>query len=36
MTDLPRVQHIIASGLVAAVGIAVAYISYTQEPAEAF
>jgi len=36
MTDLPRTQHIIASGLVAAVGIAVAYISYTQEPAEAF
>ncbi len=36
MTDLPRTQHIIASGLVAAVGITVAYISYTQEPAEAF
>ncbi|WP_338550884.1 tripartite tricarboxylate transporter TctB family protein [Roseovarius phycicola] len=36
MTDLPRMQHIIASGLVAAVGIAVAYISYTQEPADAF
>ncbi len=36
MTDLPRTQHIVASGLVAAVGIAVAYISYTQEPAAAF
>jgi FtsH-binding integral membrane protein len=36
MTDLPRTQHMIASGLVAAVGIAVAYVSYTQEPAAAF
>ncbi|MEL6959634.1 MAG: tripartite tricarboxylate transporter TctB family protein [Pseudomonadota bacterium] len=36
MTDLPRTQHIIASGLVAAVGIAVAYLSYTQQPAQAF
>ena len=36
MTDLPRTQHIIASGLVAVVGVWVAYISYTQEPAEAF
>jgi hypothetical protein len=36
MTDLPRTQHIIASGLVALVGISVTYISYTQEPAEAF
>lgn len=36
MTDLPRVQHIIASGLVAVVGVVVAYISYTQEPAAAF
>ena len=36
MTDLPRTQHIIASGLVAAVGITVAYVSYTQEPAAAF
>ncbi len=36
MTDLPRSQHIIASGLVAAVGVAVAYISYTQKPADAF
>lgn len=36
MTDLPRTQHIIASGLVAAVGIWVAYVSYTQEPADAF
>ncbi|WP_299655006.1 tripartite tricarboxylate transporter TctB family protein [uncultured Tateyamaria sp.] len=36
MTDLPRTQHIIASGVVAAVGVAVAFISYTQEPAAAF
>lgn len=36
MTDLPRIQHIIASGLVAAVGVWVAYVSYTQEPAAAF
>lgn len=36
MTDLPRTQHIIASGVVAAVGIWVAFVSYTQEPADAF
>ncbi len=36
MTDLPRNQHIIASGLIAAVGITVAYVSFTQEPADAF
>ncbi len=36
MTDLPRSQHIVASGLVAAVGIWVAYVSYTSEPARAF
>ena len=36
MTYLPRTQHIIASGLVAVVGIWVAYVSYTQEPADAF
>ncbi len=36
MSDLPRSQHIVASGLVAAVGITVAYLSYTQEPAAAF
>ena len=36
MTDLPRNQHIIASGLVAAVGLWVAYVSYTAEPAAAF
>ena len=36
MTDLPRTQHIVASGLVAAVGVWVAYVSYTQEPADAF
>ena len=36
MSDLPRSQHIVASGLVAAVGVTVAYLSYTQEPAAAF
>lgn len=36
MTDLPRNQHIIASGLVAAVGVWITYISYTAEPADAF
>lgn len=36
MSDLPRSQHIIASGIVAAVGVTVAFISYTQEPADAF
>lgn len=36
MTDLPRAQHIVASGIVAGVGIGVAYVSYTQEPAAAF
>jgi hypothetical protein len=34
--SLPRVQHIIGSGIVAAVGMCVAYISYTQQPTEAF
>ena len=36
MTDLPRTQHIVASGIVALVGVWVAYISYTQKPADAF
>ncbi|MEP5154237.1 tripartite tricarboxylate transporter TctB family protein [Planktotalea sp.] len=36
MTDLPRNQHIIASGLIAVVGVSIAYISFTQEPADAF
>lgn len=36
MTDLPRAQHVAASGLVAAVGVSVAYVSFTQEPADAF
>ncbi|MEM7471669.1 MAG: tripartite tricarboxylate transporter TctB family protein [Pseudomonadota bacterium] len=36
MSDLPRTQHIAASGLIAAIGISVAYISFTQEPAGAF
>ena len=33
---MTRAQHIIPSGLVAAVGIWVAWISYTQTPSEAF
>lgn len=36
MTDLPRNQHIVASGLVALVGVWVCFLSYTQEPAAAF
>ncbi len=36
MNSLPRTQHIIASGLIAAVGVTVAYISFTQEPAAAY
>ncbi len=36
MTDLPRTQHVIASGAVACVGIWVTYVSYTQSPPEAF
>ncbi len=36
MTSLPRTQHIISSGIIAVVGIMVAYISFTQEPADAF
>ena len=36
MTDLPRSQHIVASGLIAAIGISIAYISFTQQPAGAF
>ncbi len=36
MTDLPRTQHIVASGLVAAVGLWVAWLSFTGEPARAF
>ncbi|MDU8927204.1 tripartite tricarboxylate transporter TctB family protein [Alisedimentitalea sp. MJ-SS2] len=34
--SLPRFQHCLASGVIAAVGIWVAYISYTQQPSEAF
>jgi len=34
--SLPRIQHIAASGVVAAVGIWVTYVSYTQQPSEAF
>ena len=33
---LPRLQHIVASGCIAAVGVWVAYLSYTQQPSEAF
>jgi len=36
MTDLPRNQHIIASGLIACVGVSIAYISFTQQPADAY
>lgn len=36
MTTLPRTQHIIASGLIAFVGLWITYTSYTQEPAAAF
>ena len=36
MSDLPRNQHIIASGVIATIGLTVAYISFTQEPAAAF
>lgn len=36
MSDLPRNQHIAASGAIAAVGVTVAYVSFTQEPAAAF
>ncbi len=34
--SLPRLQHVIGSGIVAAVGLWVAYVSYTQQPSEAF
>lgn len=34
--SLPRLQHMIGSGIVATVGLWVAYISYTQQPSEAF
>jgi len=38
MSDLtlPRIQHIAASGVVAVVGIWVTYLSFTQQPAEAY
>jgi len=36
MTNLPRAQHIWASGLIAGIGLWVTYISYTQQPSEAF
>lgn len=34
--NLPRLQHVIGSGIVAAVGLWVTYVSYTQQPSEAF
>ncbi|WP_371227323.1 tripartite tricarboxylate transporter TctB family protein [Roseovarius sp. 2305UL8-3] len=34
--SLPRLQHIVASGIIAVVGAWVAWISYTQQPSEAF
>lgn len=34
--SLPRLQHMIGSGIVAAVGVWVTYVSYTQQPSEAF
>ena len=34
--SLPRLQHIVGSGIVALVGIWVTYVSYTQQPSEAF
>ena len=34
--SLPRLQHIVGSGIVAVVGVWVAYVSYTQQPSEAF
>lgn len=34
--SLPRLQHIIASGAVAAVGVWVTYLSFTQQPEAAF
>ena len=34
--SLPRLQHIVASGVVTVVGIWVAYISYTAQPSGAF
>ncbi len=36
MTDLPRTQHVVASGTVAAVGIWITHVSFTREPADAF
>ena len=36
VNNLPRVQHIIASGFIALVGIWVAWVSFTQQPSEAF
>ena len=36
LSTLPRLQHVFASGLVAAVGVWVTWISYTQHPSEAF
>lgn len=36
MSAMWQTQHVVASGIVAAVGVGVAYISYTAQPAQAF
>lgn len=36
MRELPRIQHIFASGFIAFVGLCITYVSYTAEPAAAF
>jgi hypothetical protein len=36
MSAIWQTQHIVTSGIVAAVGVAVTYISYTAQPAQAF
>ena len=36
MSTAPRIQHIGSTGLIAAVGVCVAYVSFTQSPADAF
>ena len=36
MSNLPRTQHIVATGAVAIVGIWVTYLSFTQQPSDAF
>jgi hypothetical protein len=36
LPSLPRLQHILASGIIALIGVWVTWISYTAEPSEAF